>query len=79
MDEESRWDPEVRRYFRKIIWSFFFGLLWMITCATTGIYYKLGYTGNKPVIQTILFYAAMALTLGLLLWYLYNTWKKKEG
>ena len=72
---ESGWDPEVKKYFRKILMSISFGLMWMIASAIAGIYYQLGYFTGKPIINTILFYAAMLITLLLLLRYLYNTWK----
>ncbi len=74
--EERGWDPQVKKYFRKIIGSFSLGLLWLMGCATAGIYFELGYRDGKPVIYTILFYIGMVITLLLLLRYLYNTWKK---
>ena len=77
--EERGWDPEIKKYFRKIIGSFTYGLLWIMSCATAGIYYKLGYRDGKPLIYTILFYAGMLITLLALLRYLYNTWKKEKN
>ena len=72
---EQGWDPEVKKYFLKIIRSFTYGLLWMMACATAGIYFKLAYSGGKPFIYTILFYAGMLITLLLLVRYLYKTWR----
>ncbi len=77
MDEERGWEPKVKKYFRKIINSYSLGLLWMMASATAGIYFELGYSNGKPVIYTIIFYVIMAITLGLLIWYYYNTWKKE--
>jgi hypothetical protein len=71
----KNWDPEVRAFFLKILNSISLTLLWMLSCATTGIYYELGYTNGKPVIYTILFYAGMLITLFLLIRYLYKLWK----
>ena len=68
-------DPEVKRYFRKIIFSFFFGLLWLVANSTAGIYFKLAYFTNIPRIYTYLFYAGLTGSLALLLIYYVKTWK----
>lgn len=73
---EQGWDPEVKRYFRKILFSVSLGLLWMAACVTAGIYYELAYQNGKPLIYTILFYTGLALSLGLLIRWYYLTWKK---
>jgi len=73
---EQGWDPDVKKYFRKILNTVFLGLLWMTGCATAGIYYQLGYRTGKPFIYTILFYAVMVISLALLLRWFYRTWKK---
>ena len=72
---EENWDPGVKKFFVKILNSIALGLLWMMACATAGIYYKLGYFNGKPVIYTVLFYAAMLISLYLLIRYLYKIWK----
>lgn len=71
---EQGWDPDVKKYFRKVLHSFMFGLLWLSACATTGIYFGLAY--GHPLQQLLLFYGGMLLSLLLLLWYYYRTWKK---
>lgn len=73
---EQGWDPEVKRYFRKIINSFSLGLLWLMSSATAGLYFRLAYRPDIPRVFNILFYAGLALSLGLLLRYYYHTWKK---
>ncbi|MBM3416039.1 MAG: hypothetical protein FJY20_06245 [Bacteroidetes bacterium] len=73
---ERGWDPEVKKYLRKVIGSLSFGLLWLMAGVTGGIYYELGYNHGQPAIFTILFYAGMVITLLLLIRYLYRTWKK---
>ena len=72
---EKRWDPEVKRFFIRIINSIAWGLLWMMSSATAGLYFELAYSNGKPVIYTILFYVVMAATLLLLVRYLYKIWK----
>lgn len=75
MEGERGWDPQVKNYFLKILRSFSWGLLWMMTGVMLGLYYKLAYFSSKPVIYTILFYAGMLVTLLLLIRYLYRIWK----
>lgn len=74
---EQGWDPEVKKYLRKVIQTISLGLLWLMTGVTAGIYFELGYTNGKPVTGTILFYTAMAVSLLLLIRYLYKMWKKQ--
>ena len=73
---EQGWDPDVKKFFRKILYSVFYALLWMIACSTAGIYYQLAYRNGQPLIYTIFFYIGMAITLALLLRWYYRTWKK---
>jgi hypothetical protein len=75
---ERGWDPDVKRFLLKVLNSLSLGLAWLIACATAGIYFKLGYRGNRPFIYTIFFYTGMLTTLFFLLRYLYNTWKKEK-
>jgi hypothetical protein len=37
-------DPEVARYFRKILRSLFAGLMWLFINITAGIYFELAYS-----------------------------------
>jgi hypothetical protein len=76
MEQQERgWDPLIKKFFLKIMRSFSWGLLWMMSGVMLGLYYKLGYFGEKPVIYTILFYAGLLITLLLLIRYLYRIWK----
>ena len=72
---ESGWDPQVSRLFRRILNSVALVLLWMIACATAGIYNELAFPGKKPLLYVIIFYIAAAGTFLLLLRYLVRTWK----
>ncbi len=71
---ESGWDPDIKRYFRKVLNSFSLGLLWLMSSATAGIYFKLAYC--RPIILPVIFYTFMLGGLVLFLWYMYRTWKK---
>lgn len=73
---ESGWDPEVKKYFRKILNSISMGLIWMMSMVTAGIYFQLAYSDGRPVIYTILFYIVLLVTLAMLIFYFYKTWRK---
>ena len=57
---ESGWDPDVKKFLIKILNSISLVLLWMIACATAGIYYQLGYINGKPFIYTIQYQRPLA-------------------
>ena len=73
---EQGWDPEVTKYFRKIISSFSFGLLWLMGGVSAGLYFGLAFRTDISFGYVILFYACLLATLWLLLRYLYRLWKK---
>lgn len=73
---EQGFDPEVKRYFRKIISSFSLGFLWLFVNVIAGLYFGLGYRGERPFIYTIMFYIFSVATLALLLMYYYRIWRK---
>lgn len=74
--EQGGMDPQVTKYFRKIISSFSFGMLWMLVMSTSGIYFKLALVADNLKWYNILFYITFLLTLFLLIRFLYNTWKE---
>jgi len=69
---EQGWDPQVKQFFLRIINTVSWGLLWLMACATAGLYFQLGY--NKGI-YTIIFYALMVVTFFLLLRYFFRIWK----
>ncbi len=71
-------DPEVKRYFQKILSSFCMGLLWMFSIATAGLYFKLALVGKTWFWYNGLFYAYSLLTLALLLRYYYRMWRDAD-
>ena len=73
--EETGMDPEVKRYFRKIMNSFAFGLLWMLTLSTAGLFFKLAYVEDHLRWYNIAFYVFCLVSFAALLWYYYHTWK----
>ena len=78
MDEyNSGMDPEVKRYFRRIINSFSIASMWLLTVSTAGLYFRLAIVNDGISWYHILFYILAAGSFVLLLAYLYKTWSKK--
>jgi hypothetical protein len=73
---EQGWDPEIKKYFRKIISSISLGLLWLMSGLTLGLYYGLAYRNDISMIYVILFYAYFLASLLVLIRYLHRTWRK---
>ena len=71
---EQGWDPEVKKYFRKILTTIGYGLLWLMAVLTAGLYFELAY--HPDIFYAILFYAGFFISLGLLIRYYYRIWKK---
>lgn len=72
---ERGWDPEIKRFFLKLINSISLGLLWLLTGLTAGLYYGLAFKGG---IKGILFYVVMLI---LLAWYIrtmMRTWRTEK-
>lgn len=75
---EQGFDPQIKRYFVKIINSFAWGFIWMLANATLGIYFGFAYRGEKPVILNVLFYFFFFVSLFFLLRYFYRIWSKRD-
>lgn len=71
-------DPEVRRFFRKIMATVGAGLLWIMLMAVGGLYFRLGYFVAGLDWYNGVFYFVFVATLILVLRFLYNLWRKKE-
>lgn len=69
-------DPEVAKYFKKILRSLFAGFMWMFINITVGIYLGLAYKENYSSFVHVLFFVGLAGSLALLLWYYYKIWGK---
>jgi hypothetical protein len=76
MDEySSGMDPEIKHLFRKIVQSFSWGALWLLTIATLGIFFQLGFVANGIHWYNVLFYLILITTLLMLMRYYYKVWK----
>ena len=72
--QEWEWD-QVKAYFRKIINSFAYGLMWILSVMTAGFYYKLAFITDSIHWNNVIFYLLLLLSFLLLLRYYYKTWK----
>jgi hypothetical protein len=73
---EQGWDPEVKKYFLKIISTISYGIFWLMSTVTAGIYFQLGWTRERPLYAVVLFYIIAVVAFLLLLRYYYRLWKK---
>ena len=68
-------DPEMMKYFRKIINSFSMGFLWIAAAAMAGLYFGLALFNDHFQWYNFVFYTLLLLSLGGLLWYYYRLWR----
>ncbi|MFL5788173.1 MAG: hypothetical protein ACJ748_08970 [Flavisolibacter sp.] len=76
MDEyNTGMDPEIKRYFRKILNSFSVGLMWLLSIATAGLFFGLAIAPNGLMWYNILFYIIAFSSLAALIYYYYRVWR----
>lgn len=73
--DHSGFDPQLRRYFRKIVNTTVFLLLWVLAASMAGLYYQLALPVNGWRWQNAVFYLLLFASLFLLIRFLYRTWK----
>lgn len=79
MDEyNTGMDPEVKRFFRKIMATVGVGLLWIMLMAVAGLYLRLGYFVHGLDWYNGIFYTVLLVTLVFVLRFLFNVWRRKE-
>jgi Na+/H+-dicarboxylate symporter len=71
---EQGWDPEVKKYFQKILNTIGYGLLWLMAALTAGLYFGLAY--HADILYSIIFYVVFVVSLFLLIRYYYRIWRK---
>ena len=69
-------DPEVRKYFIKILNSISWGMIWILSMVMAGLYYRLAFVEDGFRWTHAIFYLVFAGTLLLLLRYYYRAWSK---
>jgi hypothetical protein len=73
----SNIEPEVKDFLKRIIWSLFLGLSWLMLTMTLGIYFGLLFPGERLGIGNLLFYVFAGVSLFFVIRLLIRTWKKK--
>ena len=68
-------DPEMLKYFRKILNSFSIGVIWLLAAAMAGLYYRLAFVEHGIEWYNGVFYGGLLLSFGGLLWYYYRMWR----
>lgn len=68
-------DPQLKRYFLKIMNSFAWGVIWLMFVTFFGLYFGLAYVQHGWTPVNIIFYVIVLLTFLLLLRYLYRSWR----
>ncbi|HEY0751078.1 MAG TPA: hypothetical protein VGD26_07975 [Chitinophagaceae bacterium] len=77
MDEYNQgWDPNIKRYFMKIVNSFVYFFMWLFIFATAGLYFDLAITHGSLKWYNIVYYVVFIVSLVLLVRYLYRYWKE---
>lgn len=71
----SGMDPEMKRYFRKIVGSFSYGLIFLMFAAMAGIYFELAFVQGGLSAGNILFYLVVLVTFFFLLRYYVRLWR----
>ncbi|MGZ5219543.1 MAG: hypothetical protein ACXWC7_05680 [Chitinophagaceae bacterium] len=71
---EQGWDPEVKKYFQKILNTIGYGLLWLMGALTAGLYFRLAHHANS--LYSAIFYIVFGGSLFLLIRYYYRVWRK---
>ena len=69
-------DPEVMKYFKKIMNSFVIGLLWMFVIATLGLYFQMAFVEGRLQWYNWLFYGFFLLSFILLIRIYYKIWRE---
>ena len=67
---EQGWDPQVSRFFVRIINALAWTLIWMIASATAGFYFGLAFPERFPIWACLIYYVLVAFALFMLIRYL---------
>ena len=73
---EQGWDPDIKKYFKKILYCISYGSSWMLMVVAVGLYLGFAYPGKRPVTTVIIFYAVAFTTFVIMVRYFYKAWKK---
>lgn len=69
-------EPWVKEYFRRIVLTLSFGLLWMALNTAFGIMQGYAFIGKSWQTKNILYFIGFGISLLLYLWFVFITWRK---
>ena len=67
---EQGWDPQISRFFVRIINALAWTLVWMIASATAGFYFGLAFPERFPLWVCMIYYVSVVAALFMLVRYL---------
>ena len=70
----SGMEPEVKKFFSRIVSSLSVGLLWLVVNSTLGIYFNLAFFRDSPGLGNYIFYGWFVISLVLLLLFFKKKW-----
>ena len=73
---EQGWDPDVSKFFVRIVNAIAVTIIWMLTASTVGLYAGLAVPGQYPLWVTIFYYALLVISFVLLARFLRANWRK---
>jgi ammonia channel protein AmtB len=68
-------DPEMAKYFKKILNSFSMALIWMMSASIAGFYFGLALYKDTLQWYNVVYYVCFLLSLVAILWYYYKLWR----
>lgn len=71
----SNSEPDVKKFFNRIVNSLAIGLLWLFINSTVGIAFNFAFFDGQPSAGNYIFYGWFLLSLALLLLYYKKKWK----
>jgi membrane protein DedA with SNARE-associated domain len=72
----SEVEPEVKVFFKRIIYSLTAGFIWLLVNATIGVRFGFAFFDNSPSVGNYLFYAWVLASLGVLVYLLMRKWDR---
>ena len=73
---EQGWDDGVKTFFKKILFSISYGLIWMISFVAFGLFGGYASTATASGLAVIIFYIVMGVTFVLFIRYLFKIWRQ---
>jgi len=73
----SYMEDDAREFLKRIVWTVFLGLVWLVTTIGIGTYTGWLVPESKLTTANIIFYGWVILSLAGLIWINFRIWKKK--